>query len=933
MTSRPSFRTALLAGVLGFTLLAGGAFGQSLQKGREALVKGDLRTAQIEFRNAVRNDPASAEARAALAQVSLDLGDGDTAEKEARAAIDRGFDKVAGTRMLLRGMLMQNRAREVLREFPIPAGAGPDPLGAQIAAAHAFAQLNLNDREAARKAAAEALRLNPKALEPHLAAAAIGFSEGNRQAAEAAIDQALVIDSNSVDALLRKAGLQFERGEADAAAATLGHLLKTAPAHVPAHILRAEALLRAGKPAEAKTEVDAALRLQPNSAPAAYLRAAMLVQAQDWKPADEIFQRLGSALASFPDGFLLQAIAKRGLNQIELAVDAAQRFVARRPEDPRGAKFLAAIEIERGRPGEATIVLNRFISRGTPDAEIYDLLGRAYAADNRPRESTVALQRASELAPKNAQILARLAASRLAAGDNAGSTQAAEGVLALVPDQPGARQMLAVAALGRGDIATAETELAKLDATVKSGEVGSTLSAAIKLARLDLAGAKIDFEAALKANADSVAARLGLARVAAADGRTADVDRLLAEVLQRDPGNAEAIGNIAGIAGINSPRGQAARQLLERSQAARPTDPRLAVALANLYNAAGEPNRALSILDTEALRRAGLGPSLPLARAQAYAAANRWSDAEIASRAALAESPDNIFARRQLAALLLRNSDPAGAEGLVREGLRTQPGSAALQRTLVTLVQQIRGLDAALGVADELAKQTNMQPNARLLRGELLMSAQRPVDAARAFTTAYNEAPSAQLALARATAFRTAGQTNDANGALNAWLQREPRNPEVLDALSQLDIQAGRLPDAERKLNVVLESAPNNGVALNNLAWILGERGGASMPKARELAQRAYFLMPSAESADTLGWILTRDGNAPLALPLLRAAATPRGRQAPNPSIVYHLAYALKETGDKPEAQRLLETLLVANTGFPERAEAEKLLNALKAGN
>ena len=43
MTSRPSFRTALLAGVLGFTLLAGGAFGQSLQKGREALVKGDLR--------------------------------------------------------------------------------------------------------------------------------------------------------------------------------------------------------------------------------------------------------------------------------------------------------------------------------------------------------------------------------------------------------------------------------------------------------------------------------------------------------------------------------------------------------------------------------------------------------------------------------------------------------------------------------------------------------------------------------------------------------------------------------------------------------------------------------------------------------------------------------------------------------------------------
>ena len=54
-------------------------------------------------------------------------------------------------------------------------------------------------------------------------------------------------------------------------------------------------------------------------------------------------------------------------------------------------------------------------------------------------------------------------------------------------------------------------------------------------------------------------------------------------MLQRDPGNAEAIGNIAGIAGINSPRGQAARQLLERSQAARPTDPRLAVVIMSAF--------------------------------------------------------------------------------------------------------------------------------------------------------------------------------------------------------------------------------------------------------------------------------------------------------------------------------------------------------------
>jgi predicted Zn-dependent protease len=350
--------------------------------------------------------------------------------------------------------------------------------------------------------------------------------------------------------------------------------------------------------------------------------------------------------------------------------------------------------------------------------------------------------------------------------------------------------------------------------------------------------------------------------------------------------------------------------------------------------ARGEPAKAIALLDSEPLRGSGRGPALPLARAQAYAAADRWQDAELASRAALAEAPDNLFARRQLAALLLRKNDAPGAEALIREGLRAQPADGQLQQTLVSLLQQAKGLEAALGVADELAKQPSAQPASRLLRGDLLLGAQRPADAARAFTAAYNEAPSVALALRRSAAFRAAGQNPEAVAALQAWLQREPDNPQVLDAMSQIDIQSGRIADAERRLNLVLEKAPNNGIALNNLAWILGERGGASAARARQLAERAYFLLPNAETADTLGWILIRTGaDQKLATSLLRAAAAaPRGNQPANPTILYHLAYALNGAGDKAEAQKLLEATLNAAPSFPERAAAEKLLNDLKSG-
>jgi len=937
MASSSRFRAALLAGFVTTGLAGSGllataglapALAQPLERARQAQAKGDLRAAQIEYRNAVRAEPNSAPARAALAGISLELGDGDTAEKEARAALERGLDPVAGTKLLLRAYLAQNRARDLLRDFPVPDDPAKAALAGQIAAGRTLAQLNQNDRDAARLSAAEAVRLAPDTVETQLAAAAVAFLDGDRKAAEAAVDKALAVDPTAPDALLRKAGLQFERGEATAAAATLATLLERAPGHIPARVLRAEALLRSNEPAKARLEVDTALRIQPNSAPAAYLLGLLLVQAQEWKSADEIFQKLGSVLGNFPDGFLLQAIAKRGINQPAQALDSAQRYTARRPEDPRGAKFLASLELENNRPNEAVAALDRFITRGTPDAETFDLLGRAHAAAGRPREAAVALQRAADLAPQDPGILARLAASRLASGDAAGTTKAAEGLLALVPNQPGAREMLAVVALARGDLVSAEAELNKLDAAARQSEIGGTLSGAIRLGRLDLPGARTAFEGALRARPDSVSARLGLARVAAAQNQPVETDRLLIEVLQRDPGNAEAVTALTNIAIGGGTRGGVARGALEKAQAARPDDARLALAMASIFTAAGDQAKAIALLESEPLRAPGRGVALPLARAQAYAAADRWPEAEAASRAALAEAPDNVFARRQLAALLARKGEASAAEALIREGLRAEPGNQQLQQTLLGLVQQARGLDAALLVADELSR----YPNARFLRGDLLMAAQRPADAAKVFAAAYAEAPTAATALRQANALRAANQPAQATAVLNAWLQREPNSVEVLDALSQLDIQAGRFAEAERRLNTLLAAVPNNPVALNNLAWLLGERGGAETTRARELAERAYFLMPNVESADTLGWILARNGEPKLAVPLLRAAAAPRGGQPGNPSMTFRLAFALNAAGDREEAGRVLDSLLAAGTGFPERGQAEKLRTELRAG-
>ena len=186
-----------------------------MEKARQAQARGDLRAAQIEYRNAVRSDPNSGSTRAALAAASLDLGDGDTGEKEARAALERGYDPVvAGTALLMRAYFVQDRAQDLLRDFPFKEEGTPPAVAAQVAAGRALAQLTLTRPEEAERSVADALRLAPNSAEVQLAAAAVAAAKGDRDGAEAATDRALAIEPSNEQALMRKGILQAAHNDA-----------------------------------------------------------------------------------------------------------------------------------------------------------------------------------------------------------------------------------------------------------------------------------------------------------------------------------------------------------------------------------------------------------------------------------------------------------------------------------------------------------------------------------------------------------------------------------------------------------------------------------------------------------------------------------------------------------------------------------------------
>src|SRR5262252_7019295 len=110
--SFPAFAAALL------TIVCLGANAKesstSVKDAEQYLVKGDLKAAEIELRNAVRQSPDNPVIRARLGQVYLDLGDAASAEREARAARERNGDEADYLTILADSLLQQEKFADVL---------------------------------------------------------------------------------------------------------------------------------------------------------------------------------------------------------------------------------------------------------------------------------------------------------------------------------------------------------------------------------------------------------------------------------------------------------------------------------------------------------------------------------------------------------------------------------------------------------------------------------------------------------------------------------------------------------------------------------------------------------------------------------------------------------------------------------------------------
>jgi tetratricopeptide (TPR) repeat protein len=174
--------------------------------------------------------------------------------------------------------------------------------------------------------------------------------------------------------------------------------------------------------------------------------------------------------------------------------------------------------------------------------------------------------------------------------------------------------------------------------------------------------------------------------------------------------------------------------------------------------------------------------------------------------------------------------------------------------------------------------------------------------------------------------YYTKGDITEAQRYLSRASELIPNDPTPILYLGMLSERQGAIQQAADRYEQVIAMAPDNVVALNNLAYILAETTG-DLDRALTLIQKARGLAPADPNiADTLGYVYVKKKLPGSALPILEDVV----RQ--NPDIViwrYHLALALYQDGRAEQARQQLQTALGKGPSDEEKFKIDELLSQI----
>lgn len=902
--------------------------GERLARGEAAYEEGDFRTASIDAKSVLRQEPDNVDARLLLGRASVRIDDAASAESEFRRAIDMGVPKEEVALDLGRALIMLRQYNQVLEELTPDLFADTDDRLALLNL-RADAQMGLGLYGTARSVYQEVLAADPDNVDAMLGVASSHDAQGDVGRAQAAIDDVLSVDRSNITAWLVSASLALKSRNADAAEERYRTAEKLAIDQGDQNS-RVTALIGIVEAELARRDQDAAVagmqeleNLAPDNIATSYLAARLAYQQGDYLAAENALRRVLNEAPGYTSAKLLMGavqLQRGNLAQAEANVSEVLDVV---PNHPEATGLFAQIRLRQGDAEDANEILQSAIASGEPDDRLVSMAVQTGLRSGNYGAAIAIIEERLTEDPDNVDIQLELAAALIAAGQ----IDDAEAIIDSLPE-------------GTGEGAFLQDFLSAY-ATLQRGNTQAALAQATTLAE------QYPDESRAQSLLSSIALQAG------------NVDQARAAMLRAQELVPSSLVTYLNIAGIDIARGDfdAAREQLTAALDQDPTAPTLMFAMARLEQRAGNVDTARDWFARSG--EADPNAAAPrMALAQLELGQGDAAAAEAAARLAVEANGANPDAHRLLGISLQAQDDLDAAVGSFRKAAELAPeredlrsrlaaahaanedfvaaenamlGSAGLDLSNVGTAAAVaayraRGgnLEGAMEIVDGLKAADPEGAAPHGIEAEVMANAGEFQRSAAAYDRALAIAPNDKAMVLRAYRVRRSGGMTDAARPLREFLDSNPRDVDVRVALAQSLAASGDSAGAIREYQRSLEIAPSSIPIMNNLAWEYMVAGDA---RAETLARRAYQQAPAnVDVADTLGWILVQKGNRVEGIEILERALDQSGD---SPVVKYHLAAALAESDDPERARQLLTEALSDDTSFTGRADAEALLDSL----
>jgi tetratricopeptide (TPR) repeat protein len=533
-------------------------------------------------------------------------------------------------------------------------------------------------------------------------------------------------------------------------------------------------------------------------------------------------------------------------------------------------------------------------------SETYTAWGSLYAAQKDWKRADAAFQEAAALAPPSSGNAVRYAQFKILRGEDQAGEQVLREMVKKSPDYLPAWLTLAEIAASRNDYTNSLALLDNVLSRDPQNFDGLALQGHLELLAGRTRQAITGLERMAKMFPQVPSVHYHLAQACLADNATNEANASLTQALKLNPNYTDAIQLLAEIQIRNGNAGLAVISLTRLVK----QQPQLVPAwllLAEAYGAQGALDSALQVY--KQLEKAyPHSPQIHLMLGSVYWEQQKAAAARAEFEDALQSAPDYLPALERLVDLDLADKQYSAALQRVQQWAVKNPNQAALQ----------------------------------LLLGRTFAAAGETSEAETALSKAIALEPDSQAAYLLLAHLRIlSGQNQQALADLQSALARNPNDLAALMVMGSV-YDAGKDYEKSRAIyEKLLAIAPDNAMALNNLACVLTGHLDQS-GQALALARRAHELVPADPSiADTLGWILYQKGDYIRATELLRESAGKSGRVA---EVEFHLGMAEYMTGKESDARTALLRALELNDEFTEKDACRQHLAILnidpaKAGN